>query len=226
MKIFFERTLGYLKLLSIELLVVMGMLLLSLAAFTFIAGEIVLEGNNFFDVKVIHAFDLITSPALTKTALIITVFGSGLFLIPAYSFIIFYFLRNKRKQYAVMIGAIALSSLLLGLLLKELFHRPRPALHYLAAAGGFSFPSGHSLGGFTFGGVMIYLVWQTGLNRYRKWIFSILLLLFACLIGLSRIYLHVHFASDVIGSLLVTLVWLSLSFMVIRRIQKDSSISG
>jgi undecaprenyl-diphosphatase len=53
------------------------------------------------------------------------------------------------------------------------------------------------------------------------------LFLFACLIGLSRIYLHVHFASDVIGSLLVTLVWLSLSFMVIQRIQKNSNtISG
>ena len=58
------------------------------------------------------------------------------------------------------------------------------------------------------------------MRYYLKWIFSILLIFFALLIGLSRIYLRVHFTSDVIGSFLVTIVWLTLTFFLLETIEK------
>ena len=119
-----------------------------------------------------------------------------------------------------MVAIVASVSLLSGWLLKDIFHRTRPISPLISDAGGYSFPSGHSLGGFTFSGVLIYLLLLTSIPNYLKWILSVLLILFAFLIALSRIYLRVHFASDVFGSLLVTIVWLSLTFILLETIEK------
>ena len=106
------------------------------------------------------------------------------------------------------------TSLLLGLVLKEIFRRPRPALEHLDAAGGYSFPSAHTLGGFTFCGIMIYLVMQMRLSLAVKIILAITLFLFACLIGISRIYLHTHYASDTLASLCAAIFWLGLFYIL------------
>ena len=58
------------------------------------------------------------------------------------------------------------------------------------------------------------------MSYYLKWLLSFFLIFFALLIGLSRIYLRVHFASDVLGSLLVTIVWLTLTFILLETIEK------
>src|ERR1700752_4207713 len=85
----------------------------------------------------------------TEVAVFVSYFGSGLFLLPAYFYIIYYLISRGRKTYAIFVFTVSMSGLLLGLVLKELFQRPRP-LHHMVSAGGFSFPSGHSLGGFIF----------------------------------------------------------------------------
>ena len=217
---FFKKATGHLKIFAIEWALIAAVLLGSMLGFAFIADEIVVEGSGLFDARVFRAIDSISSSQLTRVALVVTFFGTGFFLIPAWGIIIYYFVRKKRIPEALWVGAVALTSLLLGLLLKELFQRPRPRLPFLEHAGGFSFPSGHSLGGFTFSGVMIYLIRNSGLSSIRKNAFTVFFILFGVLIGLSRVYLHVHFASDVIGSFCVTGVWLSLSLIVVRLFQK------
>jgi undecaprenyl-diphosphatase len=69
------------------------------------------------------------------------------------------------------------------------------------------------MGAFTFSGIMIAVVWLSKNKTGTKLLFSFLLFILACLIGLSRIYLHVHYASDVIGGFCVTVIWLSVCFM-------------
>ena len=98
----------------------------------------------------------------------------------------------------------------------------RPPYPLVTGAGGYSFPSGHALGGFIFTGVIIYLIWKTSKKIHIKCIMSILFAAFGFLIGLSRIYLHVHYATDVAGSLLVALTWLSMTYLCFRIIYKDS----
>ena len=181
--------------------------------FGVIAKEIVLEKEGFFDAAVFRGLSPYISPFHTRMALLITFFGNGLFLFPAYSVIVFYLIRSGRKKYAVMTIAIAMVSMLLNYLLKALFHRPRPLLVHLDIADGYSFPSGHSEGASTLCGILIYLVWKTGYMYYSKILISLGLLLFAFFVGLSRVYLHVHFASDVIGGFCVTLAWLTLFFI-------------
>lgn len=216
----------YLKIFTIEFIAAAGIFLFSVLLFSIIANEVVVENENNFDYSVFRVIASHSSLVKTKAALFITFFGTGYFLIPAYIFIIFYYARLKMNGQATVVGIVALISLLSGWAFKDIFHRPRPLLPLISGAGGYSFPSGHSLGGFTFSGVIIYLLWGTTMPRYLKWILSILLVLFAFLIGLSRIYLRVHFASDVMGSFLLTLVWLSLSFIFLKAFEKKSKKSN
>ena len=217
-----KKDLGYFKISVIEFIIAAVILLLSILLFSIIADEIVIEKEGSFDTHVFTYISSFTTPFITRAAMIVTNFGSGYFLIPAYLCIIFYHIKNKKNQVAILVAIVATVSLLSGWLLKDLFHRPRPELPLISGAGGYSFPSGHSLGGFTFSGVLIYLIWRTSLSPFLKWIFSILLVIFSLLIGLSRIYLRVHFASDVLGSLLVTVVWLSLTFIIMETIEKKT----
>ncbi|HEY4937285.1 MAG TPA: phosphatase PAP2 family protein, partial [Puia sp.] len=155
-------------------------------------------------------------PKLIKIAQFVTFFGTGTFLIPSYIIIVVCLVRINYIKYALMTSTIAISSLLLGWLLKGIFHRSRPPHHLISGAGGYSFPSGHALGGFIFTGVVLYLIWQTRKSYYVKWIFSILIFAWGAIIGLSRIYLHVHYATDVLGSLFIALSWFSLLYIFFR----------
>jgi len=116
---------------------------------------------------------------------------------------------------------MVISSLLLGWILKPLFHRSRPGLPLVGGAGGYSFPSGHALGGFIFCGVLLLLLWKSRINFYLKWILTFFIFAFGLIIGISRIYLHVHYATDVLGSLFITLAWFSLSYIFFRLIFKQ-----
>ena len=219
-----KRKIGFLTISVIEFIAAVTVLLLSIGLFSLLVDETVLENETFFDAQAFNFIASFRSPVNTRIAEIVTFFGTGTFLIPAYMIIIWYHFRIGKKREAVMVAIVALVSLLSGWLLKDIFHRPRPIQPLIAGAGGYSFPSGHSLGGFTFSGVLIYLLWSSTLQTSLKWFLSFVLILFGLLIGLSRIYLRVHFATDVLGSLLVTIVWLSLIFILLETIEKTNQL--
>jgi undecaprenyl-diphosphatase len=208
----------WLKFLTVEFIVAIVVFMLAVFLFAVIANELVLENETAFDTRVFKAVSSYASPAVTSVALFVTFLGSGYFLIPVYLFIISWFIKRRNNYYAIMVAVVALVSMLSGFILKGIFHRARPLLPLVKDVSGYSFPSGHSLAGFTFSGLMIYITWRSTLPIYLKWIVSIFLCMFALLIGLSRIYLHVHFASDVIGSFFVTIAWLSVCFIIFRII--------
>jgi undecaprenyl-diphosphatase len=94
-------------------------------------------------------------------------------------------------------------------LLKVLFHRARPDVHRLIAETGFSFPSGHTMSACALYGAIVFLFWRHGATRFRRG----LLLAFGALmiagIGFSRIYLGVHYPSDVLGAMMAGGLWLT-----------------
>lgn len=106
---------------------------------------------------------------------------------------------------------VCLGSLLLNTLMKQWFHRERPDIHRIIQEVGYSFPSGHSMAAFSLYGVIAYLLWRH-LNRRRE---RVLLIVLAVLmtggIGWSRIYLGVHYPSDVVGGYAASGAWLMLS---------------
>ena len=99
---------------------------------------------------------------------------------------------------------------LLNQLLKFIIQRPRPEGINLVAEQGFSFPSGHSMVAMAFFGLMIWLIWKYKRERTVRIVSCICFALIIILIGVSRIYLGVHYASDVIAGFCVSLAWLAL----------------
>ncbi len=94
--------------------------------------------------------------------------------------------------------------------LKFAIQRPRPEGFALAAETGFSFPSGHSMAAMAFFGLLVWIVWSYRQDRLVRWCSVAAFSAIIVMIGLSRIYLGVHYASDVIGGFCVSLAWLAL----------------
>ena len=108
------------------------------------------------------------------------------------------------------------------LLLKEFFNRERPVMPLLEPVAGLSFPSGHALMSMSFYGLLVIIVWEQVKNNTWKWVLTTLLLLLIFLIGFSRIYLRLHYFSDVMAGFAMGIIWLSLSIWVVGRIERYS----
>jgi undecaprenyl-diphosphatase len=201
------------KVFAAEFIVLYSLILISLLFFYSLIHSVIPEKQNMIDSEAFRYFHPFISDNHTRLASFITFFGTGTFLIPSYMFILFYLIRLNYHKYALMVLTMVVSSLFLGWLLKPTFHRIRPPYPLVSGAGGYSFPSGHALGAFIFAGVLIYLVWNTRKRIVVKCVLSLLLISFAMLVALSRIYLHVHYATDIAGSFFIALTWLSLIYL-------------
>jgi undecaprenyl-diphosphatase len=194
---------------------------ISCLLFLWLAWEVIAEKKEWLDTLGWSYVQGWTSPLHTKMALLVTFGGTNFFTISVYLVILFFLFKENYKREAVHVLVIAAGSILLGWVLKLIFHRQRPALPHLQMAIGYSFPSGHTLGAFTLCGVLVYITLKRKWSLITKSVAVVLLLLYACLVGLSRIYLHVHFTSDVLASMLVALWWLTLSLICIKLIHRQ-----
>jgi membrane-associated phospholipid phosphatase len=158
--------------------------------------------------------------------LAITFLGTHKFLVPANLLLIFYFLAIARQTWlSIRVLAISLSSLILMLFLKWLFGRKRPLSPLLQAARGLSFPSGHAIMSVSFFGLLIYWVLHSALPQWVVVILTILLTILVVLIGFSRIYLRVHYASDVIAGFIIGLIWLFITLAVVEKAEQQIGVA-
>ena len=206
------------KEISVKTLVVSGMLFASIFIFAFLAHESVHENEDMFDTKVFNLLNIYTSPSMLRLMQVFSFFGSLYFLIPAYIILIFVLLKRRQNADAINILVISIASTALMFFLKAYFHRPRPDLTFLRTTYNYSFPSGHALSSFIFCSVLIHLLWQSKISNTWKYVSIVLLLSFSISIGISRIVLRYHFASDVLAGFCFGFVWVILSFWIQRRI--------
>lgn len=167
------------------------------------------------------AFSLfkIRTPLLTKIFLIITNLGSPyvLILLTLLSFL----LKNKKLSF-IITGNLGLITII-NQVLKFIVKRPRPSDLFLIVETGYSFPSGHSMVSLSFYGLLIYFIYKYFKNKKLKVFLITLLSLIIVLIGVSRVYLGVHFVSDVISGFLLSLSYLIIFIKVINKfILKES----
>lgn len=215
-----KKIIGLVKKVSSEVLVTMLLFAVSLLVFAYIADENVLEKNYQFDTAIIDYVKTNSSPLLIKVMLVVTFFGSSKFLLPAYILLCAILIWKNKKVLAIDISIIAISSTLAMLLLKEYFKRHRPDSTLVKTIVGYSFPSGHTVSSFIFCSILAYLVWGTSISSNKKYTITILLLLYTIAVGLSRIILMVHFATDVIAAFCFAIAWVLSSFWVIKNIRK------
>jgi undecaprenyl-diphosphatase len=179
--------------------------------------------NDRFDHFVFDQVAFLVSPFTTSFMQFITFFGNHNFLIPANLGLTAYFLFiKKHRWYSIKVPVIAIGGVLIMFLLKQFFNRPRPLIPLLEPVSGLSFPSGHSLMSVSFYGLLIFLVWDNITDRFWKWLLTILLGITILLIGFSRIYLRLHYFSDVVAGFSAGIIWLSVSVWAIRRMERYS----
>lgn len=114
---------------------------------------------------------------------------------------------------------------LLNPLLKLLFMRQRPTLTHLVSEHSYSFPSGHSAGSMLLYGTLIFLCPQFIKNSHWCLFFQLLLGCGILFIGISRIYVGVHFPSDVLGGFCLGLAWLLLTYPIYLKKQQVGRFS-
>jgi undecaprenyl-diphosphatase len=154
------------------------------------------------------------SDFLTSVMKVISYIGSKSIVILIVSVNIICFIIFKHYwEIGVLIVAV-LGSAALNHVLKQLFTRTRPDIHPIITETGYSFPSGHSMNAFTLYGIVAVLLWTYIPSRIgRSWLIGFSLLMIV-VIGLSRIYLGVHYPSDVIAAYLASCTWICLVIFV------------
>ncbi len=162
--------------------------------------------------KLVSTF--LISDFATPIAKFITNFGGAIFLIIA-TIILFILIKNKKIGFSIILNLAVVT--ILNQLLKNILQRPRPTEFRIVEETGFCFPSGHSMVSMAFYGYLIYLIYRYIKNKYLKWILIVLLSILICTIGISRIYLGVHYTSDVLGGFLISISYLVIYISAVNK---------
>lgn len=197
-------------------------ILLSVFIFIFaiIVHELLNDKLTDFDKNIYSYIINIKSKEFTFFFLFISFFAHplALFIISILLFIIF-----KNKKYGFLSLCNLIFIVLLNQSLKLFFSRERPFDLMIVKEIGFSFPSGHAMVSAAFYGIIIYLIWRTTIKKNKKLLYTILLSLLILLIGISRIYLGVHFPSDIIAGFAISLSYIIITTSLIDYYLKQKS---
>lgn len=210
-----QPSLGVLFLFQVLVMVTIG--LFSLYLFLELAEE-VSEKSVIVEVDdwVLSHIEPGRYPILEKVLIWLTHLASwqGIVIV---SVIVFIFLILKKYYYlAIEIVLVSGGSITANVILKNIFNRPRPEGSHAVEVISSSFPSGHSMVGCALYGFLIFMVWEISKDRTVRIFFTSFLLLLIVVIGFSRVYLKVHYPSDVIGGFAAGLFWLALSISIVH----------
>ncbi|MBN7773364.1 phosphatase PAP2 family protein [Clostridium aminobutyricum] len=134
--------------------------------------------------------------------------------------IVLLFLASSRRKYGFPLAITACASVTIQTYFKVIVHRPRPELtEFLITQGGYSFPSGHSCTGLVFYGLFAYLVVHNLKDRTAARAIAATFIVLIVLIGISRVYVGVHYPTDVVGGWSLGIVILMGAIEIIERIQ-------
>lgn len=133
---------------------------------------------------------------------------------------VMYMLLCKNKRIGFYVALNVILCVLLNQFMKVLFTRDRPLDIGLIVESGYSFPSGHSMVSLALYGFFIYLIYHSRLPFKKRYLDITLLSILIILIGISRIYLGVHYASDVLGGFALSMAYLILFIQFVYRRKK------
>lgn len=150
----------------------------------------------------------------TPIAKFMTNFG-GAILVISLTTILFFVIKDKKIGISIItnLGIVTI----LNQIIKFIMQRPRPTEFRIIEETGYSFPSGHSMVSLAFYGYLIYLIYKYINNKHLKRTLIIILSVLICIIGVSRIYLGVHYTSDVLGGFLISFAYLIIYIELVNK---------
>ena len=204
----------------------LGLAVASLLLFAWLGEEVFSQGIQRFDERVRFAVHQLTSPPLTAAMRTITNLGDWqVILSGSLLLLLFLWYRGAGDYVRLLIITMAGAGILDGVL-KLAFHRPRPDPFFAAKPGSYSFPSGHALVSLCFYSLvagMFSLHSQKAWQRLIAWTAAAVLV--GC-IGFSRVYLGVHWPSDVLAGYAAAIVWMGAVRLVAKKQQEHMDNSG
>jgi undecaprenyl-diphosphatase len=201
--------------------------------FVDLSEEISGKALRRYDTQITDYITSFRSPELNNFFQFITDLGDVYAYIVATTIAAVYFFFKLRNKWFVfqLLGVLVLSALA-NIALKRAFNRARPTIEHLVVVKSLSYPSGHAMSAMAFYGFLTYLIFQI---KMPKWLRAVLTTVFVFLIlsiGISRIYLGVHFPSDVAGGFIAGLIWVAfcvvlfniIALLRMRKRRRDGSI--
>ncbi len=200
-----------------RLLLLFLCLLAPLWVFVELVDEVHELETFYFDIPLLQHAHAVAGPALDRFFVFVSAIGYAWGVVPVDIALTAGLLVARRWREATFAGASFAGSALLNMATKQFFQRSRPTLwESIAPEHTFSFPSGHAMGSATLAMVVVLLCWHT---RWR-WLAVALAGSFALLVGVSRIYLGVHYPSDILGGFAAGIAWVSGAYLVLFRIRE------
>lgn len=203
---------AFLRRYGLRLLLLFVGVLLPLWGFVELVDE-VREGEPFvFDEPILLFVHDLAAAGLDRLFLLFSALGYQWGVVPFDLALVAVLALKRRAREGLFAGLALAGSALLNIATKQIFARERPSLwESIAPETTFSFPSGHAMGSMTLAWVLLLLVWRT---RWR-WPVAITAATFTWLVGLSRIYLGVHYPSDILAGWTAASVWAVCCFFVV-----------
>lgn len=168
----------------------------------------------------------VTNPTMTKIMLTITQSANPLSLIAVTALIIILLISTRQWRWGLFVGLAGGAASLLNLIIKLIIQRARPTLPHLIEQGGYSFPSGHLDSSIAIYGALILFLLVTQRSRWWRTTAVILLTAFILSIGFSRIYVHVHFPTDVLAGWFLGWGHICVLWLIARRTWLKNSLAG
>lgn len=195
--------------------VAIGIGVAMLFLFAWIADKVVHSATIRFDNTIREYVHQFASPALTVCMRTLSIIGGQVLTALSVLVPLLLLLKGARRA-AIWLAVTTVGALVLDLALKYAFHRQRPIAFFGGSPSTFSFPSGHSLFSFCFYGTLAGLMATRATSKSMKALIYVIAVLLIFGIGLSRIYLGVHYPTDVIAGYLAAGVWVTTVVMLDR----------
>lgn len=217
----FERAHGLVGALGIFLV---GGLLVGIAgivAFVALASEVREGETQAFDEAVIRWMGENHSPLLDAAVVEVTALGTGIVVLMIVVVAGLFLTLTQHKYSAILLIVATAGGLVLNTVLKLGFDRPRPdvIVHGVDTVSS-SFPSGHAMSSAIVYGTVAYLAARLHRRRWARWLVMLFAFLVIVLISLSRMYLGVHYPSDVVAGVVVGLAWAAFCMATLEAIQR------
>lgn len=199
-------------------LVAYGLIILFSYLFVEIAEKVIRHLTNPIDRQILLYINSLHTPFWDKFFTIFTQFSGPWFVLVFTILLVVYSLFRKNKENTIFLFFSVYGTILLNTLLKYFFQRQRPNLwDTIVHETFYSFPSGHAMLSMAFGLAVIFLCWR---KKHLRTI-TISAIIYILLIGFSRLYLGVHYPTDVIGGWMISIVWIVLLHRIIYRENND-----
>ena len=163
----------------------------------------------------IIGYKLVSTFLISDFATPIAKFITGAIILITLTISLFILIKNRKVGISIFSNLVIVTAL--NQLLKNILQRPRPTEYRIIEETGYSFPSGHSMVSMAFYGYLIYLIYKYVKNKYIKWISIVLFSILICSIGVSRIYLGVHYTSDVLGGFCISISYLVIYISAVKK---------